>query len=361
MKFVRQLTALMMMFSVLAYADGNSWDRVRYNGGTLQTKVDPKDWGNRLTVTSDEITFKVKDGQTINISTKSVTGLSYGQEAHRRVGTMIALGILVAPLALFGLFHKTRLHFIGVEYTTPEGKRAGLLLQGDKDNYRAILMALKSATGAPLSVAEEDRKYVPTGVGATTVKDDGGRTQLSSSQAASAETSLTTSKSKPDSAVPTDANVAVASSPDSADLSVDGVFVGNTPATISLTPGKHTVKVNLQGYAPWVRDIQALPGSRVSLTATLIKAESMSANQAAAPAPTVPSTSPDKGTVSVTSNPEGAEIFIDSAQAGHAPATLKLTPGKHSVQVVMSGYKDFIQDVSVTSGAETAVNATLSK
>src|SRR2546425_11958102 len=97
------------------------------NGGTLQTKVDPKDWDNRLTVTSAKITLQLKDKQTLEIPTPSVTGLSYGQEAHRRVGTMVALGILVAPVALFELFHKTRLHFIGIEYQTADGKRAGVL------------------------------------------------------------------------------------------------------------------------------------------------------------------------------------------------------------------------------------------
>jgi len=33
---------------------------VRYNGGTVSTKVDPKDWNNELTVISDLITFKLK-------------------------------------------------------------------------------------------------------------------------------------------------------------------------------------------------------------------------------------------------------------------------------------------------------------
>src|SRR5207302_4817683 len=47
---------------------------------------------------------------------------------HRRVGTMVALG-MVAPIALFGLFHKTRLHFIGIEYKTADGKGAGVPLQ----------------------------------------------------------------------------------------------------------------------------------------------------------------------------------------------------------------------------------------
>jgi len=170
MQVTRRLLVALLACAIVAYAQGNSWDKVRYNGGTVQTKVDPKDWGNQLTVTSDTISLRLKDGQALEIPTSSVTGLSYGQEAHRRVGTMIALGILLAPLALFGLFHKTRLHFIGIEYTSAEGKKAGILLQGHKDNYRAMLMALRGATGAPVAVAEDDRKYVPTGVGVTVVK-----------------------------------------------------------------------------------------------------------------------------------------------------------------------------------------------
>src|SRR5437660_10741951 len=153
--------AVLLAFSVTAVAQGNTFTRVRYNGGTIATKVDPKDWDNKLTVTPDLISFQLKDGQKVEIPPKSVTGLSYGQEAHRRVGTMVALGILVAPVALFGLFHKTRLHFIGIEYKTADGKGAGVLLQGHKDNYRAILMALRGATGARVAVSETDREFVP--------------------------------------------------------------------------------------------------------------------------------------------------------------------------------------------------------
>src|SRR5713226_6424418 len=164
MQIARQLLAFILCFSFLAFAQGNSWDRVRYNGGSLNSKVNPKDWNNHLSVTSDVITFKTKDGQVLDIPAKSVTGLSYGQEAHRRVGTMVALAILVAPVALFGLFHKTRLHYIGVQYSTPDSKTAGILLQGDKDNYRAILVALQGVTGVPVVVGEKDREFVPMGV-----------------------------------------------------------------------------------------------------------------------------------------------------------------------------------------------------
>ena len=249
-----RILAVLLCLTVTVYAQGNSWNKVRYNGGTLQTKVDPKNWDNRLTVTSDLITFALKDGQTLEIPPTKVTGLSYGQEAHRKVATMVTLGILLTPLALFGLFHKTRLHFIGIEYTTPDDKKAALLLQGDKDNYRAMLTALHGVTGAALSVADEDRKYVPTGVGASTVS------------AASAPALQ-------------EGKVVVTSMPDGAEVSVDGAFVGNTPATLTLTPGTHVIRVTLVGYKEWGKELTVLVDSSLRLTAVLEKSASAQEGQ----------------------------------------------------------------------------------
>ena len=259
MRAAYRICALLLCVTLPSYvfAEGNNWNRVRYNGGTLQTKVDPKDWDNHLTVTSDLITFKLKDGQQIEIPANSVTALSYGQEAHRRVGTMVALGILITPLALFGLFHKTRLHFIGIEYKTADGKGAGLLLQGDKENYRAILTALESSTGAPLSVAEKDREFVPRLQNTNVITD----------KAEEKPAALSNSENKP----PDTASISVKSTPDSADVSADGSFVGNTPATLKLAPGKHTIKVSANGYKDWTRDITVSAGSDVALNATLEK------------------------------------------------------------------------------------------
>src|SRR6185437_12145494 len=197
-----RLAVVLLVLATTLYAtsEGNSWNKVRYNGGTLQTKVDPKDWNNHLTVTSDTITLKLKDGQQVEIPTKSVTGLSYGQEAHRRVGTMIALGILVSPVALFGLMHKTRLHYIGVEYSTADSKKAGLLFQGDKDNYRAILTALEGSTGAPLSVSEKDREYVPGMPNVQTAHNDADAARPGSAKGSSEKaSSAKPASAKPDS------------------------------------------------------------------------------------------------------------------------------------------------------------------
>ena len=264
MNFFARVLAVFLCVALVSYGQGNSFDKVRYNGGSVDSKVDPKDWHNTLTVTSDMITLALKDGKTVQILPKTVISISYGQEAHRRVGTMIALAVLVAPVALFGLFHKTRLHYIGVQYTTTDKKSAGILLQGDKDNYRAILVALQGVTGVPVSVGEKEREFVPVGVKTDVAK---GGEEKGTQAASTDQSSLRT---------PTEAlkgTVNVASNPVQADLLVDGQFVGNSPAALKLAPGKHTITIKLSGYKDWSRELAIEAGSEVQLTANLEKQE----------------------------------------------------------------------------------------
>jgi hypothetical protein len=259
----KQVMACILVFALAAQGKGNTF-KVRYNGGSVDSKVNPKDWDNHLTVTSDTITLALKDGQKVDIPAKSVTSLSYGQEAHRRVGTMIALAVLVAPVALFGLFHKTRLHYIGIQYSTPDGKAAGVLLQGDKDDYRAILVALQGVTGVPVSVGEKEREFIPVGVKTEVTKGEAEETSAGAKAAAS----------KPAASTPAEAakgGVNVSSNPSGADVSVDGEFVGNSPASLKLAPGKHTLSVRMAGYKDWSREINVYSGSEVQLTANLEK------------------------------------------------------------------------------------------
>jgi PEGA domain-containing protein len=176
---------------------------------------------------------------------------------------MIALAILVAPVALFGLFHKTRLHYIGIQYTDSANKAAGILLQGDKDNYRAILVALQGVTGVPVSVSEKDREFVPVGVKSEVTKGDEDR-----NAAAKSETKLAAGTSEPAKGI-----VNVSSNPAGADVSLDGNFIGNSPATLKLEPGKHTISVKMTGYAEWTREISVQSGSEVQLTANLEKTQ----------------------------------------------------------------------------------------
>lgn len=259
MCFFRRVLTFLLVFSVLAYADGNTFTRVRYNGGSVASKVNPKDWDNKLVVTPEEISLALKDGAKLQIPPKSVTSLSYGQEAHRRVGTMIALAVLVAPVALFGLFHKTRLHYIAIQYNTPDGNKAGILLQGDKNNYRAMLVALQGVTGAPVSVAEKERGFVPVGVTTNVAKDENeGKVVHASSKDTVATGDVT-------------GTVSVTTTPQGADVYVDDQFYGNSPATLKLKSGKHTITVKQSGYKDWSREISADSGTEAHLTAVLEK------------------------------------------------------------------------------------------
>jgi len=259
-----QVLVVCLCVSLSTYGDGNTFDRVRYNGGSVASKVDPKDWHNTLTINSAAISLFFHDGQKLDIPPKSVTALSYGQEAHRRVGTMIALAILVAPVALFGLLHKTRLHYIGIQYVDSDGKPAGILLQGDKDNYRAILVALQGVSSVPVTVSEKDREFVPVGVRSEVTK--GAEDQ----HVADAKSESTPA---PAAAEPDKGAVNVSSTPTGADVLLDGTFVGDSPATLKLSLGKHTITVKMTGYTDWTREISVQSGSEVQLTATLDKVQ----------------------------------------------------------------------------------------
>lgn len=149
---VAALLVLVVAGAPCAAAEGNSWNKLRYSGGTVVAKVNPFDWNTTLTVTPGSLSF-LFGRQTFSLGTAEVTALSYGQEAHHRVADMVALSIVATPLALFGILHQSRNHFIGIEYRTGDGKPGGLLLEADKNNYRAILKALEMATGKPVKNA----------------------------------------------------------------------------------------------------------------------------------------------------------------------------------------------------------------
>jgi len=276
MRLIRSSLALLLSFTLLTYAQGNTFTKVRYNGGSVSTSVKPDDWDNKLTVTPDSIVLALKDGKTVSIPPKQVTSLSYGQEAHRRGGTAIGLAVISLGVGLIFLLAKTKLHFIGINYVDLDGKNEGLLIQGDKSNYRAIIVALQGVTGVPVSVSEKERSEVPAGVAVQTVKEHEEPKQAATSSAVPASTA--SAPTPPTSPAPASAgtqdstaSIAISSTPDAADIYVDDAFSGNTPATLKLAPGKHAIRVSVAGYKAWSREITVQPGSEAHLVATLEK------------------------------------------------------------------------------------------
>jgi hypothetical protein len=65
--------------------------------------------------------------------------------------------------------------------------------------------------------------------------------------------------------------------------------------------------------------------------------------------------------IALVSNPVGADVTIDEAFMGNAPAKLRLKAGKHTIKVSMAGYKDWTREMTVMSGSEVNLAATLEK
>jgi hypothetical protein len=69
---------------------------------------------------------------------------------------------------------------------------------------------------------------------------------------------------------------------------------------------------------------------------------------------------PAPGTLAVTANVEDAEVLVDDASIGRAPARKAgLTAGVHRVRVVRPGWFEWSADVPVAAGTEVAVAAEL--
>jgi hypothetical protein len=54
--------------------------------------------------------------------------------------------------------------------------------------------------------------------------------------------------------------LSISSNPPSADIEVDGEFVGSTPSSLQLTPGEHTITLRKTGYKPWQRKMHLVSG-----------------------------------------------------------------------------------------------------
>jgi hypothetical protein len=66
------------------------------------------------------------------------------------------------------------------------------------------------------------------------------------------------------------AKVSITSSPDNADIEIDGSFVGNTPSTTELVPGEHTISVKKSGFKAWERKVK-VGGGDIRINAEMEK------------------------------------------------------------------------------------------
>jgi PEGA domain len=177
--------------------------------------------GGKLNVNIDAV--RLMDGEKAAL--RAVKDVKGGGHTGAMTGAMVATGIVFFPAAPLFLF----MH--GKDITIPKGTEITAFTNGD--------MKLDPAKFASAAA--------PPGVATSA--------------------SATVGTSAPSASIA----VAVASTPDGADITVDGKFVGSTPSSLQLAPGDHSVTIEKSGYKIWQRTITLTTGASPTINATLEK------------------------------------------------------------------------------------------
>ena len=98
------------------------------------------------------------------------------------------------------------------------------------------------------------------------VQLDRAKFEAAPAQAAAAPSSTTPPTASQEQS--TGAQVEVSSTPDAADIEIDGKFVGSTPSSVGVTPGEHDLVVKKSGFKPWEKKI-AVSSGHVKIDAQL--------------------------------------------------------------------------------------------
>jgi hypothetical protein len=138
-------------------------------------------------------------------------------------------------------------------------------------------------------------------------------------------------------------SVYVTSNPSGATATLDNSRTGNTPYTFtSVATGTHTIQISRSGYQTYSGTVSVSSGSTTTVSVTL------------------PPVSSSFGSLYLTSNPSGAQVYVDGTYRGSTPTTVgTLSEGTHAVQLRLSGYSDFSQTVMIYGGQTTTLNANL--
>ena len=130
--------------------------------------------------------------------------------------------------------------------------------------------------------------------------------------------------------------IEVLTTPDGAVVTLDGTTQRYSPASFSsVTAGSHTIQVITSNFQPYVTTVWVENGKTSTVNAVLI--------------PVHPQ--PSTGSVSISSIPAGADIYIDGRYMAYTPATIPgLEPGTHTIRLQKAGYDEFLTTVRIVAG-----------
>lgn len=117
--------------------------------------------------------------------------------------------------------------------------------------------------------------------------------------------------------------VAITSNPLGAEIRIDGKAYGQTPQSIDLLIGKHTIEVSKTGYQPERQTFEVEEDRTVDVNLALGKVT----------------------TATIESHPSASKLYIDGTFRGHTPCTYEGEVGEHKVKLLSDGYKTVEKNV----------------
>lgn len=123
--------------------------------------------------------------------------------------------------------------------------------------------------------------------------------------------------------------ISISSSPSGASIYLDGTYKGTAPTVLSSIPvGSHTIKLTKSGYNDISKTVTVSAGQTAYVSKTL---------------------DTQKGSISVSSNPSGANVYLDGTYQGTTTKILSNIPiGSHTIKITKSGYEDKTKTVTVS-------------
>jgi hypothetical protein len=130
---------------------------------------------------------------------------------------------------------------------------------------------------------------------------------------------------------------------------------------VDMQPGDYYITVSSPSVKNTFRTtITVIPPQTANSSVTATPAAGT--QSATTPEQNVPGTSSQTGTLSVTSTPSGAPVFLDSVSIGVTPITLgTVSPGTHLVEIKSPGYLAYSVKVTVQAGETATLSPTLVK
>lgn len=125
-------------------------------------------------------------------------------------------------------------------------------------------------------------------------------------------------------------SLTVASTPEGAKVTVDGISKGLTPCTVDVAPGEHAIDLDMDGFVSFKQKIRIAAGRTETVNVDL---KELTAE------------------LQIVTTPEKAKVYLNDQLKGEAPLSIQdLQPGAYRVRVQMPGHEPMARDITLGRG-----------